>query len=190
MLELKSSLHRLRKLRTLTTLPDITGRRKRKKGVFPSLPDGLNEVFDTTDDLESKLAHALHDDQLARRVVSLKDKDPYGTVIELIVLDFLQSVGERYTYQAELYGGFRAGGVVPDFVVSRSGNGLALLINGTFWHRPDGPQNDAADKLRITGSYFNGDLITNTVILWETRVMAPDRRSTMIAALGGQELPA
>ncbi len=105
------------------------------------------------------------------------------------MLDYLQSTGEKYTYQAELYGGFRPGGVVPDFVVSRSGNGLALLINGTYWHRPNGPQNDAADKLRIVGQYFNGDLITQAVIVWESRLMASDRRATMQAALSGQELP-
>jgi hypothetical protein len=124
-------------------------------------------------------------------VTSMKrDKHPYGTVPELIMLDFLEMKGERYKYQAQLYGGWRSGGLIPDFVVSRGGQARALLINGTYWHNVPGKrEKDASDKLRILGSYFDGELITGVTIVWESRLMGPGRNSVMEDALAGIEAP-
>lgn len=185
-----NELKKLRKLPTLRGLADMTGSRRQRKEL-PQLPSGINEQFDTTNDLELKLAHALKDDRLAKRVVNLmENKYPYGTVPELIMLDYLQSKQERYKYQAELFGGWRGGGLIPDFVVSQGGASLALLINGTYWHNVPGKrEKDAADKLRIMNSYFDGELITDVVIVWESRLMEPGRQLVMANALAGQELP-
>jgi hypothetical protein len=183
---------RLRKVKAWTTLPNMQGRRGDDPGL-PLLPKGFRERFDLTDDRVDRLAYVLNDERLAQRVIDMQDGDyPYGTVPEMIMLDFLQAKGERYKFQAQLYGGWRRGGLVPDFVVSRGGRARALLINGIYWHNiPGKKQKDVADKLRIVNQYFDGDLITDATIIWETRIVDdPERERNMQLALEGIELPA
>jgi hypothetical protein len=187
-----NGLKRMTKGKTFLSLPDITGRRKRKAPALPLLPAGLNTFIDVVDDEEQELARALNDDRLARRIMRLKRGDyPYGTVPELIMLDFLMEKNERYKYQAQLFGGWRSGGLVPDFVVSRGGTARALLINGNYWHKVPGKQEkDASDKLRLTGSFYDGEVISDVTIVWESRLMSHERRATMEQALQGVEMPA
>jgi hypothetical protein len=184
-------IRRINKKMTFATLPDMTGRRKRKEEPLPLLPVGDDFHVDTTDDFYDRLSSALKNDQLARKVVNLiKDKHPYGTVPEMIMLDFLEQKGERYKYQAQLYGGWRSGGLVPDFVVSRGGQARALLVNGSYWHNVPGKrEKDAADKLRLLNSYFDGELITGVTIVWESRLMGAGRNTVMEDALVGIESP-
>jgi hypothetical protein len=120
----------------------------------------------------------------------MNNKHPYGTVPELIMLDFLEQKGERYKYQAQLYGGWRSGGLIPDFVVSRGGQARALLINGNYWHNVPGKrEKDAADKLRILNSYFDGERISAVTIVWESRLMGSGRNAVMQDAIVGIEHP-
>lgn len=186
-----NGLKRLTKGATFATLPDVSGRRKRKAPALPLLPVGDDQDADVTDDYEQELARALKDDALAKKIVNLKkNKHPYGTVPELIMVDFLEQKGERYKYQAQLYGGWRSGGLIPDFVVSRNGSGRALLIQGVFWHNVPGKrEKDAADKLRMLNAYFDGELITDVIYVWENRLMSSDRNSVMENALSGIEMP-
>lgn len=182
---------RLRKVKAWTTLPGINGKRD-GGGALEPLPTGLRERFDLTDDRVDRLANVLGDEKLAKRVYSMQDNDyPYATVPELIMVDFLEKRGERYKFQAQLYGGYRQGGLIPDFVVSRGGNSRALLINGIYWHNiPGKRQKDAADKLRLLGQYIDGDLISDATIIWESRIVDdPERERNMQLALEGTELP-
>jgi hypothetical protein len=184
-------IKRINKKMTFATLPDTTGRRKRKEEALPMLPAGDDFITDTTDDFQDRLAAELKDDHLARKVISLmNNKHPYGTVPELIMLDFLEQKGERYKYQAQLYGGWRSGGLIPDFVVSRGGQARALLINGNYWHNVPGKrEKDAADKLRILNSYFDGERISAVTIVWESRLMGSGRNAVMQDAIVGIEHP-
>jgi hypothetical protein len=180
---------RLRKMPALASLPYLDGKRRRRLEPLPLLPSGGMTQVDVTPDEEQELARVLKDEKLARRVVSLQQEHPYGTVPEMLLLDFLQQKGERYKYQAQLFGGFRSGGLVPDFVVSRGGSSRAILVNGSYWHNVPGKrEKDASDKLRLLNSYYEGELITSAVIVWESRLMAPSRDVTMEAALAGVEM--
>lgn len=154
------------------------------------LPVGDDFHVDTTDDYEDEVIRALGDVQLGKRIIALKnDKYPYATIPELIYLDWLDRKGERYTFQAQLFGGWRGGGLVPDFVVSRGGQARAILVNGTYWHQTPGKTTkDASDKLRLLNSYFNGVIITNVVIIWESRLMSSSRDQVMEASLVGIEM--
>lgn len=184
-------IRRINKKMTFATMPDMTGRRKRKTEPLPLLPVGDDLHVDMTDDFYDELARALKNDQLARKVTNLiRDKYPYGTVPEMLMLDFLEMKGERYKYQAQLYGGWRSGGLIPDFVVSRGGQARALNIQGDYWHNVPGKrEKDAADKLKMLGSYFDGELITGVTFVWESRLMGPGRGAVMEDALVGIESP-
>lgn len=182
---------RIRKPKAWTTLPGLNGKRD-GGGELPGLPQGFRERLDLTDDRVDRLARVLGDEKLAKRVYSMQDGDyPYATVPELIMVDFLESRGERYKFQAQLYGGYRQGGLVPDFVVQRSGRARALLINGIYWHNiPGKREKDASDKLRLLGQYIDGDLITDVTIIWESRIVDdPERERNMQLALEGTEVP-
>jgi hypothetical protein len=184
-------LKRINKKMNFATLPDMTGRRKRKTEPLPLLPVGDDSHVDMTDDFYDELARALKNDQLAKKVTNLiKDKHPYGTVPEMIMLDFLEMKGERYKYQAQLFGGWRSGGLIPDFVVSRGGQARSLNIQGDYWHTVPGKrEKDASDKLRMIGTYFDGELITGVTFVWEHALMGASRMSVMEDALVGIEHP-
>lgn len=175
----------------LRSLPGLDGVRHRVGEEITPLPPGINEQFDVTNDQEVELARVLRDDALARRIISLQNKDyPYGTMPELIMVDYLQKRGERYKYQAQLFGGWRSGGLIPDFVVSRAGLARAILINGNYWHNVPGKKvKDASDKLRLLNSYFDGDKITDVTIVWESQLMQPNpaREAVMQDAITGIE---
>jgi len=171
-------LTRIRKLwgKGLRSLALLDGHRIRGDYEVKPLPAGLNTQFDVTEDDVNEIAKLLGDDALARRVRQLQhSRFPYGTVPELIMVDFLEKRGERYKYQAQLFGGWRGGGLVPDFVVSRGGKGRAILINGNYWHNIPGKKvKDAADKLRLINAFYEGELITEADIIWESKIMQPN----------------
>lgn len=141
---------------------------------------------------EADLASALGDEQWAKDIRKLQEKNPYGTVIEMLAMDWLDKNLADYVYQARVNGGYRPGGTVPDFVV-RSGDNewIALLVNGNYWHNVPGTQNDQTDKVRLVGSYYEGKRIKTAVILWESRLMQgkDQRDAAMSSALQGVELP-
>ena len=187
------SLGRLKglpKLKGLATLKDLTGSRRRvgQDDQRQPPPSEAKSEFDLTSDMEDRLASELSDRPLAKRVISLQKKHPYGTVPELLALDYLDRNQERYVYQAQLYGGFRPGGIVPDFLVMRQAAILAMLINGNYWHNLPGMKTaDEADKYRLLGTTHEGQRISRVSIVWESRLMR-DRDNTMRAALAGQDL--
>lgn len=187
-------LMRLRKSwqKGLRSLPSLDGKRYRlDEYAIEPLPIGLNTQFDVTDDRQVEIARVLRDDALAKRIIRLQSTlYPYGTVPELIMVDFLQKKGERYKYQAQLFGGWRSAGLVPDFVVSRRGTAHAILINGNYWHNLPGKKvKDASDKLRLLNTYYDGDLIQNVTIVWESQIMQPNpaREAVLTDALSGIE---
>lgn len=172
----------------LASLPLMDGRRRRsdRRIEIEPLPIGRNTQFDLTPDQVSRLAHVLQDEQLARRVVKLQEeKHPYGTMPEMVFLDFLERRQISYKYQAALFGGYRQGGIVLDFLV----RGNAIAIQGIYWHNIPGRKvKDMSDKMRTIGTYFDGELIEKFTFVWESRLIDPDRERTMELALVGQEL--
>ena len=175
------------------SLPTLDGRRHRNPTLLtlPTPEFGFKEQFDTTEDDVQELAKVLQDESLARRIRKLQHtKYPYGTVPELLMLDFLDSRGERYKYQAQLFGGFRYGGLVPDFVIAKAGGWRAINIQGQYWHNIPGKKvKDAADKLRMVGATYEGQQITDVIFVWERRLMQPDtqRDRTLENAVAGVE---
>ena len=123
-------------------------------------------------------------------MAALEQQHPYGTLPELVMLDYLERVGERFVYQAQLLGGYRSGGLVPDFVVSRNGNALAIGIQGNFWHNIPGKKvKDEADRQRMLGQFVQGEVITRVVFVWENKVVYNDERDRVMAdALAGVEV--
>lgn len=175
------------------SLPTLDGKRHRKETnlTIPLLDFGHRDQTDVTEDDVNALAKVIHNDSLAKRVRKLQHtKFPYGTVPELLMMDYLDSHDERYKYQAQLFGGFRSGGLVPDFVVQRAGGWRALNIQGQYWHQVPGKMvKDAADKMRMIGAPYEGQTIVDVVFVWERRLMQPDtaREQVMQNALAGIE---
>lgn len=142
-------------------------------------------------DRESELARDLGDEQWAKRIFRLMEKNPNGTVIEMLAMDWLDKNLADYVYQARVAGGYREGGVVPDFVVRNQGEEwIALLINGNYWHTVPGTQSDTGDKLQLIGQRFMGARIKSAVVIWESRMMQGKTMldSVMSAALQSIEL--
>lgn len=167
---------------------DLSGRRTRKEQVgLPQVSEDKT-AFDQTDDTEDRLAAELHDRTLAKRVLSLQKRHPDGSVPEMLIMDYLDSRRERYVYQAQLYGGWVAGGAVPDFMVQRNGQMMALQAMGNYWHTKPGKQeSDEAQRLLLLASNFGGERISKVVYVWESRLLR-NRNETMEAALAGVEL--
>lgn len=184
-------LRRIRKLwgKGLRSLPAIDGKRYRAAEELATIPTGLNTEFDVTDDDVNEIAKTLGDDNLAKRIRKMqREKYTNATVLELVLVDFLDREGEKYVYQAMLYGGNRPGGVIPDFLLVDSGT--AVLANGQFWHnRPEVRASDETDKLKIKGSYFEGTLIRKVIEVWENQVMQPNpqRENALQGMLAGIE---
>lgn len=176
------------------SLPTLDGKRHRKPTnlTIPILDFGHKLQTDVTEDDVNDLARVIHDDNLAKRIRKLQhSKYPYGTVPELLMLDYLDSQGERYKYQAQLFGGFRSGGLVPDFVVSRGGGWRAINIQGQYWHQVPGKMvKDAADKLRMIGAPYEGQTIVDVIFVWERRIMQPNpgRDQVLQNAVAGIEM--
>lgn len=147
------------------------GRKRKQEDAFaPAKTEKVS--FQTKSAHEQDVARALKDDDLTRRVLNLEKAHPYGTVPEMLAMDWLDKNLAEYVYQAKVNGGYRPGGLVPDFLVKRAGEGLALLIHGDYWHNiPGKREKDETDKLRLIGSYSNGVRIDDAVIVWESRLM-------------------
>lgn len=178
------------KSRTMKRMTGFDGRVGRSD--IEPLPVFRDEKVKVVTDREKEIAQALHDDELAKRVVKLLEKHPYATVIEMLAMDWLDKNLAEYVYQAQVNGGYRAQGAVPDFVL-KDGNSewIALLINGNYWHDVNnGHQNDVTDKLALTGSYYQGRIIAAVVIIWESRLMRSKqaRDEAMLAATQRVEL--
>jgi hypothetical protein len=176
----------------LASLPLVDGRRRRYDGYpLKDIPVGRNTGFDLNDDQLSELARVLRDLQLARRVLQIqRERHPYGTMPELVILEFLERKNVDFTYQAQLNGGYRAGGLVPDFVIDKNGTGHVLAIQGIYWHNVPGKrEKDQTDKLRLLTEYHNGKPITLVTFVWENRIMQgnPARERVLEDALTGIE---
>lgn len=183
-----AKLRRLAKLKTIASLPGLDGKRVREQAAVEMLPSGRREEPDPQEsEFEARVRRALGT-QVAKRVMSLRKKHPSGTVPELVAMDWLERYKIPYTYQAQVYGGWKPGGIVPDFLVYQGGGSTALLINGNYWHgQPERRAKDASDKLRLLGTWHEGAYIQSVVIVWESALLA-NRDVVMQAALLGLEM--
>jgi hypothetical protein len=180
-------LKRLPKLSSLKSLPSLTGERRKDSKPDPYVSQE-HTSFDSTDDTEDRLARELKSRAMAKKVLGLKKEYPYGTVPELLAMDWLRTNRERYVWQAQLYGGFRSGGIVPDFLVHRNSSITALLVQGNYWHNLPGMKTaDESDRQRLLGTSYEGQRIKKVVFVWETRLMR-SRDDVMRHALSGIEL--
>ena len=154
---------------------------------LPKMPD-LESLFEQVDLVDERVRIAerqIGDPVLARKVIKLQDKFPLGTLPELVAMEWLDSKHHQYFYQVEVLGGRRAGGLVPDFVLPQGGEGLALLVNGTYWH--EGfvrEENDRTAKTRLLGQTVFGVRLREVVEVWDTKLFADRDRTMGLAVLG------
>lgn len=183
-------LKRLRKpWSKLTQLPQLDGHRIRERPYDTPYVSQEKQEFDTTNDEVDRLARELNDRGLAERIIRMRTNlYPYGTIPELLCVDWLDSQQIEYIYQAKMFGGYRSGGIVPDFLVRWGGGWLVILINGVYWHNlPGMVLADESDKVRMLGSDYQGFEIRAVVIVWESRLLS-ERESVMQAAIQGVDL--
>lgn len=154
-----------------------------------AMPDAREAVFDLTDDELDRITLALRDSGLAKRVQKLMRQFPQGTIPELVTYDWLTRQKVDFQYQVALYGGrSRRGGIIPDFVLYRSGGAMAWQVQGNYWHNRAGrPANDAAQRMRLLATRANGQSIRQVIFLWESRILN-DRPRVFEMALANVEL--
>ena len=154
---------------------------------LPKMPDreSLFEQVDLVDERVRIAERQIGDPVLARQVIKLQDEFPMGTLPELVAMQWLDSQHHQYFYQVEVLGGRRGGGLVPDFVLPRGSNGLALLVNGTYWH--EGfvrEENDRTAKTRLLGQTVFGVRLKEVVEVWDTQLFEDRDRVMNLAVLG------
>lgn len=185
LVSLESPFRKLRKNKNLVTLSGLNGERLRLDGLQAPDVSRAKEDFFTDKAWEDRIARETGDRRLAQRVSRLKLRHPYGTVPELITLDWLEARNERYVFQTQLYGGWVKGGLIPDFVLNA--RRMAWNIMGDYWHTLEGkPQRDESDRLRMLGSYVDGVKIERVVFIWESQLMR-NRQRVLEDALAGIE---
>jgi hypothetical protein len=146
-------------------------------------------------DLElSNMTRALGgDERLAKRILKLQKKfggTIQGTIIELIIMDYLDRKHYKYEFQKWLFGGRGLkGGQVVDFAVDMPMRVIILEPQGDYWHtRPGKIQTDAAQRLALMGTKIWGKPVI-LVEIWERRLMNRYLRNPALdAAMMGEEL--
>lgn len=113
------------------------------------------------------------DDRLAREIYRNLQEIPRSTVPELVVKNWLDKERQQYWYQTYALGGRAPGGIMPDFVVTIGGRGVAWQVQGSYHHSAEfqGKHNqqgrDIVAELRLRGQTVNGVEITTVVSLEE-----------------------
>jgi hypothetical protein len=181
----------LSKLKSMKRLPGLG--KPVKQQPLPDLDEGPQRIESTTDNELTNLANRLEDMQLAKRVLKLKKKffnTISGTIIELIIMDYLERRNYKYEYQKWILGG-RAlrGGQVVDFAVDVGTRVVVIEPQGEYWHtRPGKIQMDAAQKLALMGIEIWGKPVV-VVEIWERRLMGKHtRQQALDMAMMGIEL--
>jgi hypothetical protein len=113
-------------------------------------------------------------------------KYPNGTVPELVAMDWLDQQKIEYIYLAQIFGGHaRRGGVEVDLLFEYAGRGIAILVQGDYWHtRPEVAASDVVDRLRFLGATYHGITIDKVVACWENRIYNDRPQIFELAVLG------
>jgi hypothetical protein len=149
-------------------------------------------VVEAEDDRPDQLKQwekTLEDPKLAKKAWDLFIKWPEATLPELILWMELKERNVVFDYQVAILGGTRKrGGLIPDFLVKRGGEGLAIEVNGSYWHEgAEKQEKDRADALRMKGVLVNGVRIKQVVTVWDVDLYPSKdrRRITVDNALAG-----
>lgn len=183
------SLAKLEKPKSMKGLPGIGG--KRKQEPLPSLGEQPQRVQGMVDDALSRLAQELEDEQLAKKILKLKEKFPDGTIPELIVMEWLDRRGYEYRFQAWVLGGrVLKGGQVLDFAVDVGLHAIILEVQGRYWHtRPGKLEIDDGQKLALLGIQIFGKDVGAVIEVWDTRLLDKRQKDrVMNLALAGIEV--
>lgn len=178
-----------KKPKGLKRLPGL-GKKKRMEPL-PDLDAGPERIANLVDPEVVRLTTALGSEQLAKKLLKLREKFPDATVPELVVMEFLDRRGVKYEFQKWLIGGRAVrGGQVVDFAVDMGSTTYIWEVQGNFWHdKPGKIQADEAQKFALLGLSVFGKKVGKVISLWESRLMDKQRRSaTLEAAMTGTEL--
>lgn len=112
------------------------------------------------------------------------------TLPEAILYILLEEREQKFSYQSAFDGGrSELGGAVTDFVISMGGYALAVLVNGDYWHMlPAQVMRDIETVERVTGQMFEGEKITQTLMVWESTLLSCDRERAVDLLLTGVEV--
>jgi len=182
-----SSIHeKFRKIkpRSLRRTMKGIGREPRQ---LPKLKDEkrINQPLDIVDEKTRQTERVLGDLTQAKRVIKLQEEFPRGTLPELVAMDWLNSRHHHYFYQVEVLGGRRAGGLVPDFVLPKGGEALAILVQGTYWHEGfENVQKTQTAVERLKGSIVFGQRISEVVEVWDRKLFEDRDRVMGLAVVG------
>lgn len=162
------------------------GHRRTVANAFAVTPSRVDEAPDELD----RIVRILGDPKTADRVYKLKRRYPYGTLPELVVLDWLERMQIAYKYQVSAFGGRRnRGGLVPDFLVPNQGKAMVWLVQGEYWHSTGRKGwEDHTAKLRLTGRWVDGYQVRQVLELWESDLYGGRADQTLRLAMAGIEI--
>jgi hypothetical protein len=164
----------------------------------PTGPGILEQVSDELTNLGEALGGRGEDYRLAKRVLSKQRRKPNLTVPEVIVEDYLEQMGVPFISQPPVHGGRgRLGGLHPDVVIPKGGWGIAVMIQGDWFHSPQfqnkfnanqgGAGRDVMATIKMKGQYVGGVRIESVVQVFEGDLMnRSSRSSVLVLMIAGQ----
>lgn len=164
-------MKKLAPLKGVMGLVGIDGKRirKRKQEFFEPLLQDSKRLYS---EKEADIARLVGSQRIARKVIALMRQYPNGTLPELLVMDWLNDVGEEYVYQAPLNGGRSVkGGLVADFLVPVGAGWACWFIQGDYWHTKVGTiEKNTVDKTVALAQEYAGRKVESALELWEGRL--------------------
>lgn len=173
------SLPKLKKLGHGKGIPKMPSLGKKKRvEEMPDIDTAVQGATNLLSDEEQRLANALGDQQLAKRVLKLKETYPDATFPELVTIDWLERRKKKWGFQVWAMGG-RAikGGQVLDLIVDAGAHIVVIEVQGNYWHnRPGQKRVDAAQRLVLMGIKIWGKPVRAVVEVWESKIMSKKTR--------------
>lgn len=185
------TLPKLKKPKGLKKLPGLG--KATKLPPLPKLEVGTPQVASLLDDELARLTNALGDERLAKKVLKLKEKYPLASTLECVIMEYLDRKRAHYIFQQTLLGGRKVKyGQVVDFLVDKGHYILIIEAQGNYWHTRKGQEGiDAAQRMALLSTTYQGKPILKVIAVWESRIMQPNRsirERTLDAAMNGMEL--
>lgn len=162
----------------------------RKKTFAKQRPPALNPASRDQDERFQRFLREIGNEAIAKRCWALFMQHPRATLPELIGMEWLIRHQYKYKYLASgLKGRRRKNGAEIDLLVFMPAGGLALFIQGEYWHSMiETKQRDRIQILALPGTISEGVIIYKVIEVWEDDLYKGKADRTMSMALQGMSV--
>ena len=127
--------------------------------------------------------------KIAKYFLTLKTtRYPDITLPEAVVFMHLEAEQEEFAYQHEYNSGrlYRGGAVIDFWLPNKA---TVIRVQGDYFHtRPERVELDLIQRSELAFAMIDGKRVERVVDVWESRLLAANRKHVILAALNGEEL--